>query len=333
MRGDAPHRQAGLPTAAARDGARRRPNGWVEKLTAHQPALPPMPAAAVLAPLDLSEDPGPALLAAADLAERTGAALHLLHARSTPQTYTAPSDPDAGFRARVEVLVDQSLGPGSCVALQPLIHVVHGDSPAHATLELAGQLQPYAVVLGTHGRRGFQRFVLGSVAEEVIRKATCPVLAVPHTAEHATPSPERPVLVPTDLSDFGTAALRAGAEHAARYDAPLIALHVAAPEVIDVPGVYLVLGDPVMEADRARAGAKAAVVRHIAEAGVQPAETIITGGFPDEAIDRVARQRQAGCVVMGTHGRTGIGRALVGSVTESVLRGAPCAVLAVPLPD
>ncbi|MEL6610662.1 MAG: universal stress protein [Bacteroidota bacterium] len=284
-----------------------------------------MSAAPLLAALDIADDASRALVTAADYAERTGRDLHILNVRASMPTYVPKTDPDAGFRAMVEVKVDQALGPGACAQLQPTIHVVHGDAPAHATVSLADEIEPGLVVLGTHGRRGYQRFAHGSVAEEVIRKAPCPVLAVPNGAERLSPSPERPVLIPIDLSDHSAAALRAGAEFAARYDAPVVVLHTVPPSGFGA-GRYVISGrvqSSISEATRSAVGL------HIADSGIDADEVLIEPGFPDEVIDRIAEERQAGCIAMGTHGRRGIEYAVVGSITESVLRRAACPVLAV----
>ncbi|MEM9997979.1 MAG: universal stress protein [Bacteroidota bacterium] len=284
-----------------------------------------MSAAPVLAALDVADDASRALVTAADYAERSGRDLHILNVRASMPTYVAKSDPDAGFRAMVEVKVDQALGPGACAQLQPTIHVVHGDAPAHATISLADEIKPALVVLGTHGRRGYQRFAHGSVAEEVIRQAPRPVLAVPNGAERLAPSPQHPVLIPTDLSTHSAAALRAGTELAARFDAPVIVLHTVPPSGFGA-GRYVISGrvqSSVSEATREAVGI------HLDKLGIEAAEVLIEPGFPDEVIDRIAEERQVGCIAMGTHGRRGIEYAVVGSITESVLRRAACPVLAV----
>ncbi len=286
-----------------------------------------MPTASVLAPLDLNGDLDPALSVAADLAERSGASLHLLNARPTPPTYLPPSDPDAGYRAQVEVVVDRTLGPGSCAALSPTIHVAHAAHPATATLDLARELNPQVIVLGTHGRRGYQRFVYGSVAENVIRDARWPTLAVPMQADHWLPGPDHPIVVATDLSEYGAAALRAGAAHAERYGAQVVVVHSVAPMPQNI-GLFAPWDLAESETD-IPLGTREAVQEQMDAVGVTGADLIVRRAEAPELIDRVARDRKAGCIVMGTHGRRGLGRALLGSVTAAVLRGASCSVLAV----
>ena len=291
-----------------------------------------MLAAPVLVPIDLTSALNPALSVAADLAKRSGAALHLLNVRPLPPTYIAPSDPEAGYRAQVEVAVDLTLGPGACAALSPTIHVAHGTHPATATLDLARQLDPQVIVLGTHGRRGYQRFLHGSVAEEVIREAHCPTLAVPMNAAHWLPGPDHPVVVATDLSEYGAAALRAGAEHAKRYGAQVVVVYCVSQTPPSAgpfsPGLFASWDLYKSETDLSPETLQS-VRDQMETAGVEDADLVVRRAETAELVDRVARTREAGCIVMGTHGRHGIDRALLGSVTSAVLRGAPCSVLAV----
>jgi nucleotide-binding universal stress UspA family protein len=286
-----------------------------------------MPAAPVLAPLDLIGALNPALSVAADLAKRSGASLHLLSVRMSPSSDPAPNDPDAGYRAQIEATVDRTLGPGASAALSPTIHVVHGSDPATATLDLARQLDPQVIVLGTHGRRGYQRFMQGSVAEKVIRGAHCPTLAVPMNAARWLPGPDHPVVVATDLSDCGAAVLRAGAKYAERYGAQVVVVHCVAP-IPRYVGVFAHWELYESETDLPP-GTLEAVRDQMEVSAVKGADLVVRRAETPELIDRVARTREAGCIVMGTHGRSGVARAVLGSVTTAVLRGAPCSVLAV----
>ena len=121
------------------------------------------------------------------------------------------------------------------------------------------------------------------------------------------------------------AALRAGAEFAARYDAPVIVLRTVPPSGFGA-GRDVVSGrvqSSISEATRSAVGLR------IADSGIDADEVLIEPGFPDEVIDRIAEERQVGCIAMGTQGRRGIEYAVVGSITESVLRRAACPVLAV----
>jgi len=137
----------------------------------------------ILVPTDFSEPAETALAKAFQLAEKLGARIHLLHA------YGIPPVPDAmGMGVGVDLI-----GPIERAASAELKQLAqrYAQRPEYAgsLLELgdardvivrgAKQLSADLIVMGTHGRRGVQHFVLGSVAEGVVRNAPCPVLVVP----------------------------------------------------------------------------------------------------------------------------------------------------------
>jgi nucleotide-binding universal stress UspA family protein len=141
------------------------------------------------------------------------------------------------------------------------------------------------------------------------------------------------ILVPTDFSPGAEPALRWAATLAEQFGAELIFLHVLdlslaalaglPSEVVAVPAV-----DELARLVRAEAtdGMAALAARY------PGARTIILEGAPRALIVQVAREEGASLIVMGTHGRTGLGRLLMGSVAEQVVRRAPCPVLTVKTP-
>jgi nucleotide-binding universal stress UspA family protein len=135
--------------------------------------------------------------------------------------------------------------------------------------------------------------------------------------------PIRTILHPTDFSERSGAAFRLACALARDYDAWLIALHVLPTEVVYGEGVVL----PPPQAYRVEALEKLEEMR--AEGPGVRVETRLAEGNPAEQIIRLAREVPCELVVMGTHGRTGLGRLLMGSVAEQVVRKAPCPVLTV----
>ena len=136
----------------------------------------------ILVPVDFSESSGKAVAAACTLAGPTGAKVHLLHA------YVIPVE-SAGLvqtvsQRYVEQFVADSkaqlreLGSKLCdgAALGPFL--VESGDPREVILEQAEKLHAELIVMGTHGRRGITRALLGSVAESVVRTAHCSVLVV-----------------------------------------------------------------------------------------------------------------------------------------------------------
>ena len=185
------------------------------------------------------------------------------------------------------------------------------------------------IVVGSHGRTGFARAVLGSVAERVARYAHCSVLV-------ARPSPEGgPVLVATDLSDPSVPAIAAGAAAAKRRGARLVVASAlewndtvlgSAGGLLGVmPAVPpLELRQQMCDALRTTLEGAMARVEAVGEARV-------LDGSAASAIVACAEELGAALVVVGTHGRTGLSRLALGSVAERVIRSAGCSVLAVRL--
>jgi nucleotide-binding universal stress UspA family protein len=179
-----------------------------------------------------------------------------------------------------------------------------------------------AIVLCTAGRTGPARFVIGSVAEKVVRHARTPVLtfrpgAAPKKALF------RNILVPHDFSRYATRALRKAAALAGS-DGHLVVLHVvpALPEWINrLPG-------HLFGPERRRLGQ--VVRRTLARKGSPSFEYRVEAGDPYRSIVRAALR--ADSIVMGTLGSTALSRFLIGSVAEKVVRHAPVPVLTLPPP-
>lgn len=139
--------------------------------------------------------------------------------------------------------------------------------------------------------------------------------------------PVKTILCPTDLSERSEFALRLACSLAADYGARLIVLHVAEP----VAAVYadppvLPFVEPSRESLRTELHE---FVRRNTDATV---EERLVDGAATNAILRIADETQCDLIVMGTHGRTGFDRVLMGSVAEVVVRKAPCPVLTVKTP-
>ncbi|POG54646.1 universal stress protein [Haloferax marisrubri] len=136
------------------------------------------------------------------------------------------------------------------------------------------------------------------------------------------------ILFPTDGSDCADAALDHAIEHARTYDATLVGLYVADVREVGYAAPALSLErvrEALLESGEQVLGRVAERAR---EAGVE-VETAVTEGTPASEIIRHADERDIDLVVMGTHGRSGIDRYLIGSVAERVVRGSDAPVLTV----
>lgn len=302
-------------------------------------STPTLPFHTVLCAVDFSAGAARALTRAADLAERAHADLHLLHVDPNFRARLASTPGgslDLAFQQRIEAFVNETLGADDAFdVLAPTVHEVHGEAPADGVLGYAEAIAADLVVMGTHGRRGLSRAMLGSVAAEVLRRSPAPLFVVPDGAAHTAPAPDRPVLVPIDFSAHTRPALRLAGALAEAYAAPLELVHVlegTAETPLDLGGL-LTFSDL-----RAGPGATARAVGHLAlqrlahdEAGPAPVrERHVVAGTAETEIIRLASDRHAGALVMGTHGRTGWDRARLGSVAEWALRHAPCPLLVAP---
>ncbi len=202
-------------------------------------------------------------------------------------------------------------------------------TPFQSIREYAKRREIDVIVMGTKGRTGLDRVLLGSVTENVLRTARTPVLAVPPNADEPAIDevPFDRFLLPTDGSDGAAIAAEWGIELAARLESSIHALYsidmgpfADAPEADDLLEVLEHRGEEAIDAVRARGE----------DAGVSVSGSIVTGS-PVSEIPAYATENSVDVIVMGTHGRTGIGQWFLGSVTENVVRQAEVPVFCVPV--
>lgn len=296
----------------------------------------------ILCPVDFSDFSRHALEHAAMIARWYGAKLAVLHAH-------APSEPALLFTeyvgaeaARVATPSDQDLHERALAELtrfaEPIktsgvpltLEVVLGSS-VPTILERAKSLPADFLVMGTHGRGGLDRLVLGSVAEKVLRKASCPVLTVPPPV--SGPAPDVPVLLKRilcalDFSEWAMKALAYALSLAEEADAQLLAVHVLeglhTENLTAYPDFSVSKYTEHLEAE-ALARLRAAIPEK-ARAVCQP-EELVAKGKPYREILRIARERDVHLIVMGVHGRNPVDMMLFGSTTQHVVRAATCPVL------
>lgn len=207
------------------------------------------------------------------------------------------------------------------VRARPLL--LQGAAP-EAVRRAARERRAGLVVAGTHGRTGAARVFLGSVAARLVATATCPVLSVKRKPRKPIP---RTVVFATDFSRASGPAWRTALDLAHSAGARLRIVHVRRPfaEGQALRWAYAeaerdVLAEAGKRLDRLRDAARRKGVR---------ADAIVLHGTPHEAIGRAARMVPDAWIVVGTHGRTGLSGALLGSVAARVVATAPCPVLTV----
>jgi nucleotide-binding universal stress UspA family protein len=202
------------------------------------------------------------------------------------------------------------------------------------------------VVMGTHGRPWYQRIVIGSTAEAVLRAAPCPVLIVPNTTNKQVLPRCKTLLVPTDFSVGGMVSEEWALLLASQEEKEVILLHAVENPLLDVydPDTADIDLKKIMEESRLHpprsaqpfwdhahrvAHAKLTAIRQ-QFLGIQAqVELIVREGPAAEDILKTAEKKNVDLIVIATHGRSGVRRLLLGSVAEKVIRSAPCPVLAV----
>lgn len=277
---------------------------------------------------DFSAGSDQALPYALDLADRTGATLHLVYADVLHgQPFDAGKErPEQREQIRERLEKHATDLPEHRVVRE----VVRDVAVAPALLRYAEEHAVDLVVMGTHGRRGIERVVIGSVAEEVVRKAACPVLTVRQRKTPPGDGRVTSILVPIDFSSHSREALRYARALATSYGARLTLLHVVEETLHPafygpaLRSIYDVIPD--IE-DKATAQLER-LYGETAGADVE-ARFVARPGRAARAVTRYAEEEGHDLIVMATHGRTGVEHFLIGSVAEKVVRRAPCPVFTV----
>jgi nucleotide-binding universal stress UspA family protein len=282
----------------------------------------------ILCPIDFSECSVKAYDYAQSLAAHYKAELLVLHVLySFPAFYV-----DAAYRETVRKLGTDALRKlrefakhQTRTKVQPQC-VAQDGIATDQILSFAEAQAVNLIVMGTHGLRGVDRLMLGSVTEKVLRKARCPVLAVRKPAHdfispgrNADPINLKRIVLSMDFSDHAHHALNFALSFAKEYDAELTLLHVLEhpPSSVGLQGATAratkLLKESVPPGER-----KSALVKFL-----------VRIGKPYQQIIEVASEMQSDLVIMGVRGRGSLNSALFGSTAYRVIQLGPCPVLAV----
>ena len=282
-------------------------------------ASPSVPFPKILVCTDGSPDSEGAITAALHLAKINGSTVFLLevlfslagYELQSPDTLAPPmvnlelmQVQETAARERLEAWKAEAAKEG--VTLEP--RVCTGASAYDGILEEAGESQPDLIIMGRHGYTGLTRLLMGSVTARVIGHSPCHVLVAPQ----GVPLSFERLLIASDGSPYSEAAWAEALTLAQAMGSALIGVSVAADER-DIPGATQVVRTMELAAEKQ---------------GIA-LDTMIPLGRPDEGIVKAADFKGASLIIVGSHGRTGLKRLLMGSVAERVIGHAKCAVLVV----
>ncbi len=289
----------------------------------------------VLVGIDFSDESDAALQHALRICEHTEAELVLAHAfRTANLAYVASMAPQnvsdrlvrelkARSRARLEELCERYSDRGV-----PMSCVLLSRQPDHALNTKAREVGADLIVVGTRGRTGLERVVLGSVAERTVRHSDMAVMVAREAGQGA--DGYRRILVPTDFSDHAERALETALELRAE-DGAIDLLHCWR-----LPSALPSAWSPDMDA-----GSVVSLREELAAAVDTLGDELVARFLercPNISFRHIEEAAAAGIlqqlekspydlVVMGSHGRRGLRRWLLGSVAEATVRHAPCSVI------
>lgn len=286
----------------------------------------------VLFARDFSSSSDRALAYGIDLAERTGATLHMMHVQvhkpdplAAPKISAMPIDKlQAKFKERNRTSL-QSYGIDADDE-RLFHHVEREEAAGPALVRFAEREDVDLIVMGTHGRRGVRRVIYGSVAEDVLRTAPCPVLITRAEDGQTEAAPIERIVVPMDFSELSQGALRYARGLARIYGVPLRLIHVV--ENPAWPAIYGLKSDQVASRE-VKARAERTLndrVERLSEEGLDASFVVHRGEPGDTIIDTASNMSDF--IVMATRGLSGLQRTMIGSVTEEVIRQAEGPVLA-----
>ena len=273
----------------------------------------------ILVCTDGSPDSEGAVTAALQLAKATGSTVVLLevifymagYELQSPDTLAPPmvnlelmQVQETAAKERLETRRDEAAKEG--VTLEPRVRA--GSSAYEGILEEVGETQPDLIIMGRHGYTGLARLLMGSVTARVIGHSPCHVLVMPR----GVGLDFNRLLVASDGSPFSEAAWEEALILAKAMGSSLVGVAVATSDR-DIPTATSTVRN--MEAAAAAQG----IIL----------DTMIPMGRPEEGIVKAADFKKASLIIVGSHGRTGLKRLLMGSVAERVIGLASCPVLVV----
>lgn len=288
----------------------------------------------VIVTTDLSENAQAALPFAAALAKQHNAKLHLLYVEEPHPIYLtdgAMTVPQENNSIEEKIKREQRVRAEAeaLAANESIIVVAHSKvgAAAKTIIEMADEISADCIVMSTHGLSGITRLLFGSVTEQVLRDSACPVLCV---KPGEMPYNAGPLLLATDLSVESLTAIPFATTLARQQNCEL---HII---VVIEDQLYIPEGKPSPDSVDWMVAEHRSIEQKLQHfcADIQVRETLtvvphLRHGKAAAEIVSVTAEIKAGCLIVATHGRSGLRRILVGSVAEQVIRTSKSPVLAV----
>lgn len=305
--------------------------------------MPPLhstpPVRRVLCAVDFSRHSVIAARYAAALAERTGAVLGLAHVvTGAPDLYYLAEEAELLHLPEHDGLMDDWLGEARLrldalsadLSHPPQRNIVRHGREVPTVLECAGDFGADHLIVGSHGRGWFERALLGSVSEGLVREASVPVTVV--RAVGALPGPQRPMLCGVDFSPASIRAATWAAKHALSLGAQLHLVHVLPLlgrlwEPIEAAGFR----QPTLDEVEIIAALQRRLSRIAGRLPGDVAYVVERGGETDRLL-AVAKRLAASLIVVGSHGSPAFLAARIGRVAQRLVRHSPVAVTVVRSP-
>jgi nucleotide-binding universal stress UspA family protein len=290
----------------------------------------------ILVPLDGSKTAEAVIPFAREIASRCGAELLFVTAVQEASVWeVALSVPGQGRAVEIAAeylatVQKDAMSEGQRVATR----VLDGDA-AEAVLAAVDDSGVDLIAISTHGRSGISRWLFGSVATHILERISVPLLVLrPKEGEDpGEPGPAvKKILVPLDGSGLAMSILPVVEEFAKTMGASLVLYHSVAP-LAPYPGFEAVgvaaLSETIEEMQRQAKEILARAAKKVKSRGVE-ATTVVSLGTAVDGVLSAARELNVDLIAIATHGRSGLGRVVLGSVADSVIRRSadvPCLVI------
>jgi nucleotide-binding universal stress UspA family protein len=293
----------------------------------------------ILVPLDHVSENHEVLQIAIAFAQKVGVqTLHLLHVVPIGNMpfYNAETVYDQYVKSYQHEIVASESKKLEALAASLTKHDFKIEAKVTSDLNTAHCIKDYAeeqgidlIVMGTHGRKGFDRFLVGSVAEKVVQLVPCPVLTIHQYEDHSSRwVGTQSILFPFDFSEASKEVWEVTKSLAATLNASILVVHVI--EEAGLAPVYLPYWEMKIPMYEMSAYLRKQVDDFIREHGGGadvPYSIDVLHGVPSKELVRYINDKAPDLVVMATHGLTGLSHALIGSVTERVVRNSPTPIL------